>query len=668
MANWKQFSVMLILLTIIDIISTRYVLLNNIGYEANPLMSYVTGSLILFSIMKMLGVLIIIGLFRHIDMKSKKASSVTQCLITFLMLIVVVNNLIVIASAIDNTFSLPTCINPSYDGSGDVFLITENNASSEGTIVSTGITGGYFDSGAQRLYNGDDILCSISDGTTLGAVGTQKRVFGTTEAGKVFYFDNPLVNFSAGYYSPPGSTNPIFMIDTLASTTTGRQLAIDSLGNVYTHTDTTILKYVKALDYSPQLIYTITSGIDYTQGTGVGCSYITSILDLSIDRTDKIHMLIGSGCSSINPPGNIVAYLSTSVIDTNGNIQRAYIQRDSQSAARVSGSPTITKYSTGSILLDNSEQVYNATIAAYAYKDTGSVSINITLFHYNNTIRSTISSLAGITDLSDIGYNNFQIYLSSPSQNLIRSYATNFEGYTQTSVVSGDAAYTYDTVFINSVYDTYFNNSKFQITYGLAYQATVAQQLIYSFRIDLLNPSGAAVGTYTPVGSCESPDALDFLFPRSYNCAAYQGSAISFSSPAPWVNGTYSVKMYEHNGSTGADALLASDSFIVLNQTGNLSTASTIIDVKSGANAIAVNQIDQFVDLLGFGVNSVSKLLFSVIIITVIGIIAIKISGGTVAMVVMFAPYVFFTFIDYIPKWIFIVVLILLAIASRVFR
>jgi hypothetical protein len=37
-------------------------------------------------------------------------------------------------------------------------------------------------------------------------------------------------------------------------------------------------------------------------------------------------------------------------------------------------------------------------------------------------------------------------------------------------------------------------------------------------------------------------------------------------------------------------------------------------------------------------------------------------------MVFAFIPYAFFTFIDYIPKWIFIITIILMAIVSKAFR
>jgi len=83
-----------------------------------------------------------------------------------------------------------------------------------------------------------------------------------------------------------------------------------------------------------------------------------------------------------------------------------------------------------------------------------------------------------------------------------------------------------------------------------------------------------------------------------------------------------------------------------------------------------MDALDSYVLWLGMGFNETAKLAFAIIVITVMGVVALWMSGGRgdIASIVVFAPYAFMTYIGYIPKWIFVIVVILTALALKIFR
>jgi len=323
---------------------------------------------------------------------------------------------------------------------------------------------------------------------------------------------------------------------------------------------------------------------------------------------------------------------------------------------------------------------------------------------YINTNVTDLTVKGGYENVYYIGNGSIKsvnTYITSPVWNntislggytTVAMYASSINTYNVFNFIEAGnlhafnpAVLTYSQSTINSLYDTYYNNSKFVIQIDVEYTANVTQKEIYTHRIDLIDPNSAVIGTFNTVNVCESTGALDWLLDpnKLYNCVAVAtaidindfitnpaaavagANTIEFSQITDWTNGTYSVSLIE----VPPNAELDSDSFIVLAQSGNITTAIPQININSPQNQIAIGYFDGWVSLFGMGINDVSKLYFSLLVITIVALIALAISrNGMIAMVLSFAPYIFFTFIGYIPKWIFIIVIILMAIVSKVFR
>jgi len=164
---------------------------------------------------------------------------------------------------------------------------------------------------------------------------------------------------------------------------------------------------------------------------------------------------------------------------------------------------------------------------------------------------------------------------------------------TDTAIVFGGAfnsVLSYQNLTLQSRYNTYYNNSKFIIDFGIVYTAMWNQTTQYSHRIDLIDPNAVSVSSYAPIKICDEASAIELLFPSTlFNCVAVDtnfdandfiedpvvdltpdeiSSSVSFSSSTAWINGTYQVKLYEINSLSGTPSLLATDSFDVLNQSG----------------------------------------------------------------------------------------------------
>jgi hypothetical protein len=241
---------------------------------------------------------------------------------------------------------------------------------------------------------------------------------------------------------------------------------------------------------------------------------------------------------------------------------------------------------------------------------------------------------------------------------------------------------TYTTKSINSLYANYYNITGFSIashiefndgesifTFGLPNYGYPPK--IYVWQIQLVDPNGATVSSWDSSGATCALGTCELYISRTYQPPA-----------GGWIAGNWYAKLYEHKIDTsiltpaplGNLALLTtSATWHVFNASESANGTGTINppteSINSPSNINAISLIDGFVGLLGLGVNSVSKLLFALIVITLIGGFALLISKrGDIAALFMFAPYIFMTYIEYVPKWVFIIVIIMLAIASKVFR
>jgi hypothetical protein len=124
---------------------------------------------------------------------------------------------------------------------------------------------------------------------------------------------------------------------------------------------------------------------------------------------------------------------------------------------------------------------------------------------------------------------------------------------------------------INSMYDTYYNNSKLQAIYNIRTdvinnsEADDFTDNIY-YRVDLINPDGVNLDSklfYASEFTQDNTNVLNFLF--DYGQAYYYSSGtIRFSSSSDWLNGTYTLRMYEIDRSTNNILQLDFDTFEVL--------------------------------------------------------------------------------------------------------
>lgn len=315
------------------------------------------------------------------------------------------------SSATDYSYSNPTGL--GYSDSVN-FIITNNNASN-GEIAE--ITFGTFGTYTKnvRISNCNNCLYGMINSVT-------GDVWGTDEQGNVFYTTSSSVNYSAGFYSDYNS-NPLYKVATLSSTTYTRKLTVDSSGNVYTNDGIIIKKFVKSLDYSSQTIYTLVDSLDYESVRGA------DIAAISVDSDNNIHLLIFvHGGSGMN-----YGYANHLVLSSSGTV----IKRDTW-IQQLSAAPGSVE---GGMILDNVNSLSNYTFI-YRNLDSG-------VYLKHNSTSGTVDigggALTGITSVSDIGYYNYQVYLLSPSQNLIRTYVTTYEGYQGGSPTVDEVSWSSDT-------------------------------------------------------------------------------------------------------------------------------------------------------------------------------------------------------------------------------
>jgi len=650
----------------LDVSTTHYAISNNLGYEGNSAMLGIVSNPILFIGIKLIGSLVIIFMMQKCLERNKKVSFIGMRLIIFMMLFVVTNNFMVIsANATDNSYFEPICITPSYN-SDYVFQLTSNNAST-GNMFEVGINGiGYFSPANNRMSNGSDILCTVQSRTV--TTNNIVRVFGASENGKVWYFDNNLVDYSLGFYTlgpldlscsgSGGNCNPVYEIANLSVTTRNRRIIEDTSGNIYVNDGLTIYILQRSSGYAPTVFRTLVAGTDYTASKSSD-----EIIDMQIDSSGNIHALVGGYmyCTA----GQCSAFLSKTTMDSSGN----FVFADKSIISHTTSGILYATMRTGALVIDSTNGTHNYSIAyVYEYGATIDDIGTVTLQHHTASGLTTISATT-LNSISDMEYFNGQLYLASWNEDIIRNYATTFVGQTLSSEFAGTPEITYTTKTIEPLQLTYYNQSNIKINYNIAIDNIDLNNLAldlsdYRWMISMTDPNGVSKDVY---------QTSDCSFPAlSFTCSVSE--TLEFAWPSPgWLPGDWTAKLYEINTVIPNRALLATSStFTVLNTTveNQSSILNPTIPITSGTAPQAISLIDGFVSWLGLGVNSVSKFLFAGIIIAICGAIGFLIRGGNgnIAMVFAFLPYAFFTMIDYIPKWIFIITIILLAIVSRAFR
>jgi len=149
--------------------------------------------------------------------------------------------------------------------------------------------------------------------------------------------------------------------------------------------------------------------------------------------------------------------------------------------------------------------------------------------------------------------------------------------------------------------------------------------------------------------------------------SVFQGAGTSTYRLKISRGGFYDVVMLDDN----RDAQFRQALHVGDNGTGGTTGINAPGAGQAGSDGISpTDSLDTYVRALKMGLNPTSKLLFSIILIIIFGIAALWFSKGqgNIAALVMFAPYAFFLYVDYIPKWTFVIVVILIGISTRLFR
>lgn len=603
-----------------------------------------------FSIIKSFGIILIVG---WVKSYTKKYDTV----IPIAMILLLTPS----AFAVDNTvYNVSSISRTTMTGSeAPYFIFVNSNASASGSVDSAPLTAGYLTPRSIHMVNSTSVWSAVIDHVTPATSGY--RIFGTDKAGNVFYWStNDAVDYSDGFYTccnifgDPTNSNPLYKIGTLSTSDYPRKIAIDSSGNVYTHDVGVIVRYVKELDYTQQTFYTLVSGTDYKPSTAPTIN--VGILDLRFDASDNLHVLVGSRSSGTS--GTRQGYLSYTIINPSGVrvTSNLAIQNDTCSC-------TLAGFEYGGLVIDATNPAQNYT---YAYKKDGAGTFGLT--HNSSTGNTTVATLTGITSLMSIEYYNNQIYLTSPVQNLIRSYATNYEGLFIEG--AGQASQlTYVTKTINSVETSYAINQPVDVTYVLSIFPFTSPMTFnsftvdYRYEIDMYDENGGKFATYNMPASqfVETGNFLD-----GYGADA--SGTVTFTHAGNWTTGNQTAKLWEIRTSVNTKSLLDTASISLTSNTTDSTNITIDVPITTGSGVTTLNQWDLYVSYLGWGVNPISKLFFALMVITIVGLIGMKLTNGDTAMVGAFAPYIFFTYIEYIPKWIFIILIIMLILKSKVFR
>jgi len=593
----------------------------------------------------MTGIMIIIGSFKSILNKT-------------VIPIAIILLFIPSGIAVDNNFSNPMSISRYQSAGIDYFLLVNNNASN-GYIDSAPLSdAGYFTPRNVLLDNGNNLLDAKADPTTTD------RIFGTDEQGNVFYFSaNVYVDYSLGFYTccdefgNPTNSNPLYKIGTRSATTYKRNIAFDSSGNVYTHDGLLIYKYTKDSIYAESLAKTMVAGTDFPAQSAFTTAYIE---DIKITTNGNIMVAIGEYTAG---PGGVNDIISISVLNSDFTTNHYHALE----TYAVTGAGEGTHFI--SIIPDATNQTENFTIAYEVTSTTGTPGEYI--YHVTGTTKTAISNapLTGITSFSTIEYFNSQIFLASPAQNLIRAYGTNFEGLF-TEGTGALSQLTYLTHTLDSVESIYGLNQPVELVYTLSIFPFDSDMSFndfkndYFYEIALYDSNGLKFFTQTIPSSAfvETGNFID-----GYGADA--SGSYTFQPAGNWTTGNQTGKLWEVKSNTNIKALLDTETIIIdTNMTNSDTNVTVITPITSGSGLETLNQWDSYVGMMGMGVNSISKLLFALIIITVIALMGMKLAGGESAMVGAFAPYIYFTYIEYIPKWIFIILIIMLVLKSKIFR
>jgi hypothetical protein len=674
-----------------DIVTTQYALSKYPTVrEGNVLMAGIISSFWLFLAVKAFGVMFIAGLYRKINAQSAIAGKIGQSAIIMLMLLVVGNNLIIIGSATTtygvytpNTLDFPG--RAEADGSLSYAFIIANGTRIEewGTTGSTSSTP--WDDGFTNAINtrmtGTTFVYAVQDWAH------PYRIFGVASNKDVFYTDSiTSVNWSLGYFdsgfggcSIGGNCNDLHKIGTITTLNKHVSGLVDSNGDLYLADGLSIDNFIRASDYSKTTVLTLTSNVDFEPShcqVGGGSCIVTDVIsDIKLGNNGDIHILTTgneytSGANNIymNPLISHIVYGGIS------HTKKYNITLESNLVSFGTGGGSFSYVRNASMLIPSIQNNSSTDIVIATLDIQRSAPVHLYTVNASN-ISTPIcpTGCASITGMDGLQILGHFAYIASSAENKVYRFPTTISvisggGYTgSTTGTTGSSELTYTTKTLAFRNLAYYNYSTMILDYNIQIPTGIgsgqpADSHDYTWVINLIDPNGVSV-SHTQL----STYSVGFFDPS----VSLHGS---LQYPAPsnkWIDGSWTARLYEANVDTGTTTLLTISAPTIVNSSLN---SSGIIQPPTGTidspeSAAAISQFDLYVSMLGYGINPVSKMLFSLIVITIMGVIALIWSKrGDVAMLIMFAPYAFLTYIEYIPKWIFIIVIIMLAIMSKVFR
>ena len=693
------FSVIFLLLTIIDISTTTYALDNQLGYEGNGFMSGIVSNIYLFTIIKLFCVGVIIFMMSNAIKQSKKITYMGMRIIVSLMLLVVANNILVITGSATtfwgvytpNTFEYPGRVETTQTVSYMSILANGTNIKEWGTSLS-----GDFGSDFTSAIN---TRMTTGTGTFVLAVidwAHPYRIFGVHSNKDVFYTDTiSSINWSGGYYDPgflgcavDGNCNDIHKIGVLTTLNSKMSGFVDSNGNLLVAEGLNVIKFVRDADFAKTTC--ISANTDYNAGSMGGENCGGSILGYQItsmttDSSSNIHILVGEysqwSCSvghssAANMPISHIVYTGATKI-----------YMDIPAWYNVSGQ------------LCNTCTYYSMAVLP-AVLSTGNTSTNIVIGQAKSTtVYLQSKNVSGLLN-NDIcptscgtisGFNGLVVqggyaYIASSSENKIYRFPTTISTSSGTGFTPGTgggmstANINYITSTISSKYNNYYNFSKFDISakvdmdsgfmlLGTNYGTNLQN---YRWEINLIDPLGVVVNTKS------TPACVDAWSP--FNPFGTCKIEVSYLYDAPqggWKDGNWQAKLYEADidNYTHRALIATSATWNVYNATISANASSPVPPVESptsGTGQIALTTIDGWTGLLGLGINAISKFMFAVIIIAFFMMVGalVLFKQGALAGAVIFAsvPYCFFLFIEYIPSWSMVVLGIVVAIKIGFFK
>ena len=610
--------------------------------EGNILMSLVTGSLLLFVVVKVFFVMVILGLYRGIPKTvAPIVPKIGKCIIISLMLLVVGNNLIQIGSAVEfNSFTGTS----GTIGNGNGYFDNENTifniSSSRNIYVVTEPT-------AITIVEPLGYPLGTSSSLEIMRKGDSNLIFGMVASdGYLYYVDSQGIKKKL---SRSTSLNPLAN-DTLVggtsviiSSITPAQL-VEYQSNIYFF-DGTTLKY---FDINTLQVST------YITGISAGNSF--TIITINNELTIVAGFVTGGNILISNTSSqNIVVY-------TRGSMGNSF-----------QNPPTY--YSS---MFSSGNYIYFNYYWSSAYGDP-KLTYGETILYYNYSVKyidNYISSISWDDHVINIGgYSTTVLYASSASKYNVFNFIE--PGIFQTTTQNLEPpSITYNIKQISSDYANYYNTSALYITtkidadsgYNLLGDNYLIELADYRWRIDLVDPNGVVV---YPASTPTCVDSWDIINPTG-RCLLTQ--KYRFSAPsAGWMAGTWTLNLYE-TGLNDHLAYLATNTFNVYN--GSINNSGSTIStpeepITSDSNQEAIGLMDGYVGLMGLGISGVTKFLFSLILVVVFfvaGLLLGKGNAGSAAIALSTIPYTFFTYINYIPKWVFIIYIIMLIMISKVFR